>query len=73
MGFVELILCQNDLECHTASTPEKYSSTCSHAELALLTFLKRRPNEFYYLLSIISHVSSKSHDNVNIQQFLFIQ
>lgn len=73
MGFEELILYQNDLECHTASTPEKYSSTCSHTELALLIFLKRRRNELYYLLLIISHVSPKSHDILNIQQFLFIQ
>jgi len=72
MGFEDLNLCQNDLECHTASTPEKYSSTCSHIELALLILLKR-PNELHYLLLIISHVSLKSHDIVKIQQFLFIQ
>lgn len=44
-----LILYQNDLECHAVNTPEKYSSTCSHIELALLIFLKR-PNVLYYLL-----------------------
>lgn len=44
MGFEELISYQNYLECHTVSTPEKYSSTCSHTKLALLISLKRRPN-----------------------------
>lgn len=72
IGFEELILYQNDLECHAASTPAKYCSTCSHTELALLKFLKRRPNELYYLLLIISHLSPKSHCIANIQQFLFI-
>lgn len=61
MGFEELILYQNYLEYHTVSTPEKYSSTWSHTELALAIPLKRGPNDLYYLL-LISLVSPKSHD-----------
>lgn len=42
MGFEELILYHSGLECHTASIPEKYSGTCSHTELATLTYIPKK-------------------------------